>query len=160
MPPRDRALGDELLAVTARMTRWATRLAELEVPPAQARLLAQVGELGPARVGDLARADHCSQPTMTAQLHRLEARGWIERSADPDDARAALIALSARGRAALGAVRQARVAVVQPVLERLSPEQLRRLGDAVDVLHELLDVAAEAPDKPESITKRTKLRYS
>jgi hypothetical protein len=55
-------IGAELLRVIARINRWATRQADVRIPPAQGRLLAQIDELGPARIGDLARADHCSQP--------------------------------------------------------------------------------------------------
>jgi thioredoxin-like negative regulator of GroEL len=42
-------LGNELLRAAARLTRWATRHASFDVPFAQARLLALLDELGPAR---------------------------------------------------------------------------------------------------------------
>src|SRR6476661_478160 len=67
------ALADELLRSAARLSRWASRHADLGMPYAQARVLALVDDLGPARVTALAAADDCSQPSMTAQVHRLEA---------------------------------------------------------------------------------------
>src|SRR5436190_23398337 len=94
-------LGNDLLRAAARLTRWAARNASFDVPMAQARLLALMDELGPARVSVLAEADHTSQPTMTSQLHRLEASGWAQRIPDPADARASLVSLSAQGNAAL-----------------------------------------------------------
>jgi DNA-binding MarR family transcriptional regulator len=135
-------LGDELLGVIARLHRWASRQAEFDVPPAQARLLAQVEELGPARIGDLAVADHTSQPTMSAQVGRLEQAGWVLRSADPADARASLITLSPAGAGALAEVRRARSAVVAPVIDRLPAADRERLADAVVVLREVLAAAA------------------
>ena len=146
------SLGDELLSVVARLNRWASRQAVFDVPPAQARLLAQLDELGPSRIGDLAQADHTSQPTMSAQVGRLEERGWVQRSADPADARASLIALSPLGAETLASVRRARGAVVAPVVEQLGEADRARLEDAVAVLRELLATAVAAED-PSPATK-------
>ena len=149
------SLGDELLGVVARLNRWASRHAEFDVPPAQARLLAQIDELGPARVGDLALADHTSQPTMSAQLGRLEQAGWVMRTADPVDARASLIGLSPAGTQALADVRRARSAVLAPVIERLPRTDLARLADAVDVLRDLLAAADQTTDPAPTTTRGT-----
>src|SRR6476469_10645407 len=103
-------LGNDLLRSSARLSRWASRHASFDVPLAQARLLALLDELGPARVSVLAQADHSSQPTMTSQLHRLEAAGWAQRIPDPGDARASLVSLTPQGSAALQQARDARLA--------------------------------------------------
>jgi DNA-binding MarR family transcriptional regulator len=137
----DRPLGAELLGVIARLNRWATRQAAINIPPAQGRLLAQIDELESARIGDLARADHCSQPTMTTQVQRLEERGWVTRVADPADARAVLISLTEEGRRLLCEVRRERAAVLAPYLDGLSKADRARLEDAVDVLRSVLDTA-------------------
>jgi DNA-binding MarR family transcriptional regulator len=100
-------LGNDLLRSAARLSRWASRHASFDVPFAQARLLALLDELGASRVSALAAADHSSQPTITTQLQRLEASGWVHRAPDPDDARAAVISLSDEGHAALESVRRA-----------------------------------------------------
>src|SRR6476660_10135947 len=98
------AVANDLLRSAARLSRWASRHASFDVPFAQARLLALLDELGPSRVSVLAAADHSSQPTITTQLQRLEASGWVHRGSDPDDARATLVSLSEDGRAALESV--------------------------------------------------------
>jgi DNA-binding MarR family transcriptional regulator len=142
-------LGDDLLRNAARLNRWATRHADLEVPFAQARLLSLLEELGPARIGDLARADHTSQPTLTSCVQRLEAAGWVRRDGDPADARASVVSLTPAGRGALTNVRRARAAVLQPVLDQLErhdPAVLARVQAAVEVIAELLD--ASAPLQP------------
>ncbi len=135
------ALGSRLLSAVTRLNRWATRAADLEGLPAQARLLGQLDELGPARIGDLARADHCSQPTMTGQVQRLETSGLVLRRRDPDDARACLVELTDDGRAALARVRAARSAAVAPVVERLHEEERAALRAAITSLERLLEAA-------------------
>lgn len=139
-------LGNDLLRSAARLSRWASRHASFDVPFAQARLLALLDELGPSRVSALAAADHSSQPTITTQLQRLEASGWVHRASDPDDARATVVSLSDEGRAALESVRQARLAVLSPALDRLDGPALARVQVAIDVMDELLAAASDTPD--------------
>ena len=143
-------LGDELLGLVTRLNRWASRQARLETPPAQVRLLAQIHELGPVRIGDLAVADHTSQPTMTTQVRRLEEHGWARRSADPEDARASLITITARGSEILGAARRARAEALRPVIDALPPTDRDRLRDAVDVLRAVVDAATSPAQSPPS----------
>lgn len=126
--------GARLLAAVARLNRWATRHAELEIPPAQARLLSLIDELGPARIGELANADHCSQPTMTTQVQRLEAAGWASRSTDSHDARVALIALTDEGRAQLEKLRASRAAAIAPEVARLSEQEREALRSATEII--------------------------
>jgi DNA-binding MarR family transcriptional regulator len=142
------AVGNDLLRASARLSRWASRLATFDVPHAQARLLALLDELGPARVSALAEADHCSQPTMTTALQRLESLGWAQRVPDPHDARASLLSLTPAGRDALEGVRRARAAVLSPTLTTLDDAEVARLRDAVAVLDDLLQRAARPTSTP------------
>ena len=68
-------LGADLLAVVARINRYATQRIQMQLPAAQARLLSTIDAHGEARICDLAAVDHCSQPTMTTQVRRLEDAG-------------------------------------------------------------------------------------
>lgn len=131
-------LGADLLTVVARLNRMATQQSVLPLPYAQARLLAQIEQQGPSRISELAAADHCSQPTMTTQVQRLEAGGWVERRGDPTDARAVLVSVTPAGMETLRRTRAVRAAVVVPHLERLEPERLATLAEAVDILRDLL----------------------
>lgn len=142
------SLGNDLLRVAARLSRWASRNAAFDVPFAQARLLALLDELGPSRISALAEADNSSQPTMTAQVHRVEAAGWAHRAADPDDSRAVLVSLSAAGEQKLREVRHARAAVLEPALSRLAESSPDRLRDAVQVLEELLTITSTPHPHP------------
>ncbi len=138
-------LGADLLAVVARLNRLATQRVQMPLPSAQARLLATIEAHGEARIGDLAAVDHCSQPTMTTQVRRLEDAGLVSRTVDPGDARAVRIRITPEGMRKLTAVRADRAAAIEPQLAQLEPEDRRVLADAVEVLRRLLDNAAAAP---------------
>lgn len=138
----DTQLGADLLNVVARLNRLASQRVALALPGAQARLLAIVEDLGEARISELAAADHCSQPTMTTQVHRLEEAGLTTRCADPRDARAVLIRITEEGVRTLARVRQDRAAAIEPQLARLAPHDRRALADAVQVLRRFLADAA------------------
>ncbi|MGF2946204.1 MarR family winged helix-turn-helix transcriptional regulator [Mycobacterium sp. Lab-001] len=138
-------LGADLLAVVARLNRLATQRIRMPLPAAQARLLATIEAHGEARIGDLAAVDHCSQPTMTTQVRRLEEAGLVTRTVDPDDARAVRIHITAEGRQTLNAVRVDRAAAIEPQLAELAPVEHQVLAEAVGVLRRLLDNAAIPP---------------
>lgn len=124
----------------ARLNRWATSRAHMSASPAQARMLAQLEQAGRLRISDLARLDHSSQPTMTAQVQRAETDGWVRRLADPDDGRASLIDLTDAGRGVLDQARRAREAVLAPYLECLSRPEREALRRSVDAIEKFIPV--------------------
>ena len=142
-------LGADLLAVVARLNRYATQRIQMPLPAAQARLLATIQVHGEARIGDLAAVDHCSQPTMTTQVRRLEDAGLVTRTVDPGDARAVRIRITPEGLRTLNAVRADRAAAIEPQLARLEPADQKLLAEAVGVLRHLLDNAASTPRRNE-----------
>ena len=135
-------LGADLLAVVARLNRLATQRIQMPLPAAQARLLATIEAHGEARIGDLAAVDHCSQPTMTTQVRRLEDAALVTRTVDPGDARAVRIRITAEGRRTLDAVRADRAAAIEPQLALLDPADRQVLTEAVAVLRRVLENAA------------------
>lgn len=135
-------LGADLLSVVARLNRLANQRVRMPIPFAQARLLSTIEDRGEARISDLAALDHCSQPTMTTQVRRLEDAGMVTRTTDPQDARAVLIKITAEGKRALRQARADRGAAVDPYLERLSEADRERLTEAVDVMRRLITDAS------------------
>jgi DNA-binding MarR family transcriptional regulator len=135
-------LGADLLAVVARLNRLATQRIQMPLPSAQARLLATIEMQGEARIGDLAAVDHCSQPTMTTQVRRLEEAGLVTRTVDPGDARAVRIRITPQGVRTLSAVRTDRAAAIEPQLTVLGPRDRQVLSEAVEVLRRLVDNAS------------------
>jgi DNA-binding MarR family transcriptional regulator len=94
----------EIVMYAARLIRQVRR--ELELP-AYIRVLSLLDELGPTGISQLAAADNCAQPTMSAQIRQIEIDGFVSRRPHPDDARSSLIELTEEGRAELGSMRQA-----------------------------------------------------
>jgi DNA-binding MarR family transcriptional regulator len=111
----------------------------------QARLLSTIDAHGEARICDLAAVDHCSQPTMTTQVRRLEDAGLVSRTVDPGDARAVRIRITAEGLQTLNRVRADRASAIEPQLARLNDADRQTLEDAVTVLRGLLENAAAFP---------------
>jgi DNA-binding MarR family transcriptional regulator len=138
-------LGADLLAVVARLNRYATQRIQMQLPAAQARLLSTIDAQGEARICDLAAVDHCSQPTMTTQVRRLEDAGLVTRTVDPGDARAVRIKITAEGNHTLNRVRADRVSAIEPQLAALDATDRRTLVDAVTVLRRLLEDSAPFP---------------
>ena len=138
-------LGADLLAVVARLNGYATQRIQMQLPAAQARLLSTIDAHGEARICDLAAVDHCSQPTMTTQVRRLEDAGLVTRAVDPGDARAVRIKITAEGMRTLNRVRADRVRAIEPQLGELNDTDRQTLVEAVTVLRRLLDDSAPVP---------------
>lgn len=132
-----RELSNDLVVLTARLVR-AVRHNLPDLPPATARLLSLLDELGPSTVGTLASADRCSQPTMTGIVNGLVDKGWVRRDPHPTDARASLVSMTTEGRQKLTGVRRRNATLVAERFEASgrSPEEL---ATAVAVLSDLLD---------------------
>lgn len=138
-------LGADLLAVVARLNRYATQRIQMQLPAAQARLLATIDAHGEARICDLAAVDHCSQPTMTTQVRRLEDAGLVTRAVDATDARAVRIKITAEGSKTLNRVRADRARAIEPQLADLADADRQTLANAVTVLRRLLQDAQAVP---------------
>jgi DNA-binding MarR family transcriptional regulator len=65
---------------------------------ASAAVLVQLDDGGPARMSELASASGVSQPSMTELVGRLERDDLVARFTDPEDKRATLVDITARGR--------------------------------------------------------------
>jgi DNA-binding MarR family transcriptional regulator len=141
-------LGSELLVIVAKLNRLAHQRMRLPLPLAQARLLGTIDDRGEARISDLAELEHCSQPTMTTQVRRLEDAGLVARTPDADDARAVRIRITPKGSEILARARADRAAVIDPRIEQLSEADRNALRTAVGALRRLVDdiVAAPSPD--------------
>jgi DNA-binding MarR family transcriptional regulator len=137
-PATETTLASDLLAVVARINRLANQRVRLPLPFAQARLLSTIEAEVRARISDLAALDHCSQPTMTTQVRRLEEAGLVSRTVDPDDARAVLISITPQGVATLAQVRADRGNAIDPFLEELDSTDRDTLAAAVEIMRGLL----------------------
>jgi DNA-binding MarR family transcriptional regulator len=99
--------------------------------PTASAVLYRLHAEGPVRLTALATSVEVSQPSMTQLIQRLERKGLVARLTDPDDRRAALVAVTDGGR--------------QLVLERQDGVR-ERLGELLTMLsqhqRDALDLAA------------------
>ena len=98
-----------------------------------AMLLNRLLREGPARLTTLACLEGISQPAMTQMIQRLERQGLIERFSDPDDGRAAVVALAADGRVMLDERRHIRRERLAGLMSTLSSEDEFSLALAAQV---------------------------
>jgi DNA-binding MarR family transcriptional regulator len=93
---------------------------------------------GPTTVGTLARAEQVSAPTMSRLVSGLERDGFVVREADEGDARAVRVRATPKGRRVLVHGRERRVAELVELLDGVSDEDLRTLGNAAEVMERIL----------------------
>ncbi|HEY8080242.1 MAG TPA: MarR family transcriptional regulator [Labilithrix sp.] len=87
-----------------------------------------------ARLTQLARASRVTKQSMSALVDHLEARGYVERLPDPDDARASLVRLTARGRAFAREIRAFGKDVEAEWAERVGERRVEELCETLDRL--------------------------
>ena len=87
-------------------------------------VLNRVRREGPIRLTSLAAKEGVSQPSMTQLIQRLERRDLVARLADPDDGRATLIGITARGEALLEERTRIRRERLAALLSTLSAEEV------------------------------------
>lgn len=130
-------LGEDIVVASTRLSRLATRNVNT-LPHAAMRVLGRLDELGQARISELAKADRCSQPTMSNLVQRLEDQGWVHRAQDPADSRASLISLTDAGLAELRSARHQAGAALAAHLSQLPASDLSTLEAAAQIIHKLL----------------------
>lgn len=129
---------DELAGVVERLVTWLRRSTAVPGYSVTSRLtLARLQADGPARISDLARLEGVTQPAMTGLVNRLETEGMVTRTADPTDARAALVALTDSGRAFVETRRAERARVLAGRVERLSDADRAAILAALPALDRL-----------------------
>jgi DNA-binding MarR family transcriptional regulator len=143
----------ETAELTARLQRVLGKLSRLlrrEVPsalgPGAMAALSTLSADGPMRPSDLAAREGVRPPTMTRMLTGLEEGGYVERTSDPADRRASLIAVTPLGRQTMVDTRTARAGHLARHLATLTPDQRRSLADALPVLEKLAATGEEGRD--------------
>jgi DNA-binding MarR family transcriptional regulator len=109
---------------------------ELTLPESSALLRLDRG--GPATASALARLELISPQSMGATLGALEARGLVERHADPGDGRRVVLSVTGAGRRVLQDKRNARTEqLAQALSAGFSRAELRQLMAAAPLLERL-----------------------
>jgi DNA-binding MarR family transcriptional regulator len=111
-----------------------------EVDAAAVPLLRVLTCTGSMRLSDLAHRMQLDASTVSRHVRHLEERGLLERAEDPDDRRAAKVAITAPGRKALEHFMQQRRRTLGEVLAAWPERDRRRLQELATRLEADLDV--------------------
>jgi DNA-binding MarR family transcriptional regulator len=131
-------LATELNSVAIHLVRRLRRAdRSLGVTPARLSALSVLVFGGPQSLRALAEAEQVAGPTMSKIVAALEADGLVRRTADPRDARAVVLAPTARGRRLMEKGRRQRVERLAAELDRLPSYDRAELARAVRTLRSL-----------------------
>ena len=128
-----------LRVALARLSRRLRRHELAGLTPTQLAALSTIGKTGPMRLGDLAAAEGIAPSTLTRLVTALEESGYVRRCADPSDARASTLTITAHGQEALERIRRENTLMLTASLELLTPEQRSALAAALPVLEQLAE---------------------
>jgi DNA-binding MarR family transcriptional regulator len=130
----DRELADVLLAVVQNSQRSLQR----GVDRVTITVLYDVRRLSPVRPSELAEAMHLNLSTVSRHISALVARGLLERTPDPADARAQIVRLTPEGEAVFTASRDTRAGAIGAAVGNWSATDRRHLVELLERLaHDL-----------------------
>lgn len=139
---------DELAAsLRLSVTRLARLLRQQDpagLSPAVATALGTIWREGPITPSRLAAVERVTPPTVTRLVDKLEARGLVERIADPSDGRVCRVAVTDAGAAEIESIRARRTEWLTQRLGELPAADVRRLRAVTEVLEHLVG----PPDPP------------
>ena len=93
---------------------------------------------GPKTLKELAAAEQVKPPTMSRIVSGLARSRLVHIEQDPEDARRMRIHATPKGTQILQKGRERRIAYLASRLDRLSPQELADVGQAVEILQRLL----------------------
>lgn len=133
--PDPAARGDLAARLAFSVGRLNRRIRAASVlTPGQISALSTIVTSGPIRPGDIARAERVAAPTVTRILADLESKGFVQRTADPDDGRSFFVSSTDEGVDAIMQARAERAERVLAVFDELTDDQVERLAAAIEAL--------------------------
>jgi DNA-binding MarR family transcriptional regulator len=128
-----------LRSVVARLTRRLKRTAAGELSLTQLSALVTIYRDGPLRLNELAAREGVSASTISRLLDTLERAGsLVKRSPDAGDARAAQVAVTARGIRVLEDLRRNRTRLIDAALGALDDDDRAAIHAALPALETLV----------------------
>jgi DNA-binding MarR family transcriptional regulator len=120
-----------------RRIRQTKQIGDLTLPESSA--LSQLQRSGPATAAALAKLEQISPQSISVTVASLEAKGLIQRSADPADGRRAILSVTSAGDATVHARRSARDQHFTRALSALTAAERAQLLQVLPVLEKLVE---------------------
>ncbi len=138
-PEATAALASRLRLAITRTSRRLRQEAGSGLSPSQSSALAAIDTHGPLTPSELADRERVKRPTATRVMALLVADGLVARTADPGDARSALLTTTPAGRSLAARMRGRKNAYLARRIRHLPAEDMAALERTVEVLEHLLD---------------------
>jgi DNA-binding MarR family transcriptional regulator len=106
------------------------------IPVSEAHALGELARDAPITQVELGRRLRLEKSTVSRLAGQLVARGWVERSKDPTDARATRLSLTSAGRSAASNLAGAREAKFAQLLAKIPDDQRSAVLHALKILTE------------------------
>jgi len=126
-----------LYTALGRLVRRLRQDGVTDLGPSSFSTLVSVVQHGPLRLGDLAKRESVSPPTLSRIIVHLVGSGYLERHPDPQDGRAVLVAATEAGSRLVADVLAARTAALRDQLARLTDTDRDLLVAALPALESL-----------------------
>jgi DNA-binding MarR family transcriptional regulator len=135
----DPELAARLRLVLNRLARRLRAQTPHDLSPSLTSALVTIELRGPIALGELARCERVTPPSVTRMAANLERLGLVRREADPVDRRIARVALTAEGRRTVQRTRTRKTAYLAKKLGKLDESELAVMREALPVLERLLE---------------------
>ena len=132
-------VADRLRISIARTARRMRQEGSDELTATQSAALTTLDRFGPLTPSELAARERMGRPTATRLVARMEQRGLITRTPDPEDGRSSMLAISGAGQALIQELRRRNTAFLARRLQTLDPEERALLERAAQLLDRMLD---------------------
>jgi DNA-binding MarR family transcriptional regulator len=126
----------------------AVRRIPREMSLTSASTLATLEGTGPRRITDLAVIEGVTQPAMTVLIRVLEEAGIVERRADPNDKRVALVGVTKTGASYLRFRRRAGADAFVELVDKLTDDEVASLVAAIPALERLRELDGQDREPP------------
>ncbi len=100
---------------------------------------------------EISDALHVSSARMTVLLQKMEGEGLVEKSHSPTDARAILVSLTTKGLQKAEEIERQRYECIAEILEEYTLEDLERLFQQLEKIHQIFYKALKKHQEEESI---------
>lgn len=132
-------LENDLVWASSRFARAAYQSTQVELSYVSLRALAALSREPGLRVGELARLEGITQPSMSQAIKKLVDANLVTRHPSPSDARASDLMITGRGREVLAQYRADSAANILPIFDTFTDEDLAALTRAAELMHHLTE---------------------
>ncbi|MCT2338708.1 MarR family winged helix-turn-helix transcriptional regulator [Corynebacterium sp. p3-SID1056] len=136
-------LANDLVWASSRFARTAYQATPVQLSYVSLRAMAAINREPGLRVGELARLEGITQPSMSQAIKKLVDDNLITRHPSPEDARATDLMITDKGRDILQKYRADSAAQIVPVLDTLDDDDIAVLKRASELLQHITEELAQ-----------------